>query len=271
MVSAGPAGAGQGGARSKDAMSGKGGLALIAGSAALFAALLLFLWPRFQPAGSGDAVPLTAAGYCGEIQPILVKHCYSCHDSRKAKAKLNLEIYADEASVLKARKVWKKIYDQVNAREMPPEEKPRIPAPDLEKLTTWIEATLSRPDPNAPRDPGRVVMRRLNRIEYRNTIRDLVGLDFNPNTEDFPSDDVGYGFDNIGDVLSMPPVLMEKYLAAAEKILDQAIQTEERHKPKVRRFEARAMQFSGGGAPEGDMLTMFANGDCVQSVDIKDA
>src|SRR6185436_19618697 len=241
-------------------MSGKGGLIWALGGAALFAALLIALWSRFQtaPSETGSA----AVGYRSDIQPILAKHCYSCHDSKKAKAKLNLEIFVDEASVLKARKTWKKIYDQVNAREMPPEDKPRIPAPELEKLTTWIESVLDRPDPNAPRDPGRVVMRRLNRIEYRNTIRDLVGVDFNPNTEDFPSDDVGYGFDNIGDMLSMPPVLMEK-------ILDRAIQTADRHKPKVRHFEARKVDIVGGSAPEGDVLVMFGNGDCAQAVDIK--
>jgi len=250
-------------------MSGKGGLIWALGGAALFAALLIVLWPRFQtaPSETGSA----AVGFRSDIQPILAKHCYSCHDSKKAKAKLNLEIFVDDASVLKARKTWKKIYDQVNAREMPPEDKPRIPAPELEKLTTWIESALDRPDPHAPRDPGRVVIRRLNRIEYRNTIRDLVGVDFNPNAEDFPSDDVGYGFDNIGDVLSMPPVLMEKYLASAEKILDQAIQTADRHKPKVRHFDARKMEIVGGSSPEGDVLVMFGNGDCVQAVDIQEA
>jgi mono/diheme cytochrome c family protein len=250
-----------------------GGLALAVVGALIFAGGLLLLWPRFH-SGSPDGNDVStsnAADYHDEIQPILAKHCYACHNAKKAKAKLNLEAFADEASILKARKTWKKIYDQINAREMPPEEKPRIPAPELEKLTAWIEATLDRPDPNAPRDPGRVVMRRLNRVEYRNTIRDLVGIDFNPNAEDFPSDDVGYGFDNIGDVLSMPPILMEKYLAAAEKILDTAIVSEDRNKPKIRRFDARNMQVSGGGAPEGDMLVMFANGESVQSVDIAEA
>src|SRR5204863_9273782 len=150
---------------------------------------------------------------------------------------------------------------------MPPQEKPRLPVHDLEALTSWLEAALDRPDPRAPRDPGRVVMRRLNRIEYRNTVHDLVGVDFNPNAEDFPSDDVGYGFDNIGDVLSMPPILMEKYLAAAEKILGRAIPTEERLKPTIRRFEARTLQVSGGASvPEGDLLVMFANGEGVLPV-----
>ena len=77
-------------------------------------------------------------------------------------------------------------------------------------------------DRNAKPDPGRVTMRRLNRNEYNNTVRDLVGIDFNP-AEDFPSDDVGHGFDNIGDVLTLPPVLLERYLAAAETIMARAV------------------------------------------------
>src|SRR5258708_27239943 len=150
-------------------MSGKSALALIASAALLFAGALVFLWPRFRSTAAGSEA-LLASGYARDIRPTLAQHCFSCHGAKKTKAKLNLELFSDEASVLKARKTWKKIYDQINAREMPPEEKPRIPGPDLEKLTAWIEATLERPDPNAPRDPGRVVMRRLNRVDYRNTI-----------------------------------------------------------------------------------------------------
>src|SRR5204862_6936859 len=82
-------------------------------------------------------------------------------------------------------------------------------------------AVVFRTDCTGPRDPGRVTIRRLNRAEYNNTIRDLVGVDFKP-AADFPTDDVGYGFDNIGDVLSLPPLLMEKYLAAAEKVIEEA-------------------------------------------------
>ena len=67
-----------------------------------------------------------------------------------------------------------------------------------------------------------VTIRRLNRSEYNNTIRDLVGVDFQP-AEDFPSDDVGHGFDNIGDVLTLSPILVERYLAAAESIMQRAI------------------------------------------------
>ena len=72
-----------------------------------------------------------------------------------------------------------------------------------------------------PADPGRVTMRRLNRAEYNHTIRDLIGIDFQP-AADFPADDIGYGFDNVGDVLSVSPLLVEKYFTAAERIVDEA-------------------------------------------------
>ena len=72
------------------------------------------------------------------------------------------------------------------------------------------------------RDPGRVTVRRLNRAEYNNTVRDLVGVALRP-ADDFPVDDAGYGFDNIGDVLSLPPILMEKYMSAADRIARAAI------------------------------------------------
>src|SRR5262249_5437057 len=91
------------------------------------------------------------------------------------------------------------------------------------------------------RDPGRVTIRRLNRVEYNNTIRDLLGgVDFNA-AEDFPADDVGHGFDNIGDVLTVSPVLMERYLAAAESIVSQVFQPDPPN-PPVRRQSARYLE-----------------------------
>ena len=85
------------------------------------------------------------------------------------------------------------------------------------------QATAFEIDPKNP-DPGRVTVRRLNRVEYRNTIRDLMGVDFNADAE-FPPDDTGHGFDNIGDVLTLSPLLLEKYIAAARTIVAQAVPT----------------------------------------------
>ena len=119
------------------------------------------------------------------------------------------------------------------AKCRPPGE-PQPPQSEREFLAQWIDTQLAKVFTSGPRNPGRVTIRRLNRAEYNNTIRDLVGVDFQP-ADDFPADDVGYGFDNIGDVLSMPPLLLEKYLAAAEKIARQAIEA---------RISARAQDLS---------------------------
>jgi len=96
---------------------------------------------------------------------------------------------------------------------MPPPGMPRPDTAALELVTGWIEKTFPQETPN----PGRVTAHRLNRAEYNNTIRDLLGVSIHP-ADDFPLDDAGYGFDNIGDVLSVSPLLMEKYMAAAKKI-----------------------------------------------------
>jgi hypothetical protein len=170
-----------------------------------------------------------------KVQPVLAKYCIKCHGGQpKPKADLNLAVFASEDSVRQNRKVWKEVLLKVSSHEMPPEETKEQPTPgEREQLTRWVEAALNKIDPKAPLNPGRVTVRRLNRAEYANTVRDLTGIDFDP-TEDFPSDDIGFGFDTIGDVLSLSPVHLEKYLAAAEHIVQRAfpadaIKTPENH------------------------------------------
>jgi hypothetical protein len=156
------------------------------------------------------------------IAPFVAKHCVQCHGPKKKNANLTLHIYQDEKSILKDRKKWHEVQRMVHSGEMPPEKQPRPDLKDTDAFLKAINDIFIAADSNGRRDPGRVTMRRLNRAEYNNTIRDLVGVDFKP-ADDFPADDVGYGFDNIGDVLTISPVLMERYLAAAETIMNQAI------------------------------------------------
>ncbi|WP_439621740.1 DUF1592 domain-containing protein [Gemmata sp.] len=152
----------------------------------------------------------------------LKTHCAGCHSGAKPKADFRVDQFTDEAALLKDRKAAQRVLDVLKAGEMPPESKPKPALADQEAFVKAVEGAFHRHDATAKPDPGRVTMRRLNRNEYNHTIRDLVGVDFNP-AEDFPSDDVGYGFDNIGDVLTVPPVLLERYLAAAESIMRQAV------------------------------------------------
>lgn len=155
-------------------------------------------------------------------RPFLEQYCLGCHSGKDPKAELTFEPFVDAPSVVKQRKVWDNALKMIVAGEMPPKDKPRPSVAEAEAFVDLVKAVFDDADRHAPPDPGRVTMRRLNRVEYRNTIRDLVGVDFDPTT-DFPSDDIGYGFDNIGDVLTLSPVLMERYLGAAETIMSRAI------------------------------------------------
>ena len=160
-----------------------------------------------------------------DVVPLLKTYCYDCHGDGAHKADLALDDYASTADVRNDRKKWEAVLGNVTRHIMPPDDGGVIPTqPEREVIAQFLEHELYQLDPAHP-DPGRVTLRRLNRAEYNNAVRDLVGVDFKP-AADFPPDDSGYGFDNIGDVLSLPPVLMEKYLTAADKVLDQAIVTE---------------------------------------------
>lgn len=152
----------------------------------------------------------------------LESHCLSCHSGERPKAELSLAKFTDKDSLIPARKTWQRVIDVVQSGEMPPQNRRQPELKEREEFLAIIEGIFEEADRNAKPDPGRVTMRRLNRTEYNNTIRDLVGVDFSP-AADFPSDDVGHGFDNIGDVLTLPPVLMERYLAAAEAVMSRAI------------------------------------------------
>ena len=158
--------------------------------------------------------------------PIVAKYCGNCHGATKPKGGLDLASARDEAGVIKNLKGWQKALENVEGGTMPPDEAPQMAEAEAATLVAYLQGVVSKASCKANPDPGRVTLRRLNREEYNNTVRDLVGVDLRP-ADDFPSDDVGYGFDNIGDVLTLPPLLMEKYLAAAEAVAEAAILADE--------------------------------------------
>ena len=187
------------------------------------------------------------------IRPILESHCGDCHWGDSADADLNLEQYETIDQLLSARKKWKKVLTRVAAKEMPPpEDYDPIPDDEHAKLLAWIDKLLNSVDCTTI-NPGRVTIRRLNRTEYQNTFRDLTGVEFKTDGN-FPGDDVGYGFDNIADVLSLSPILMEKYLKAAENITLQAVKDPARAR-KTKQISAN--EFSGGGNKLRDGLLIF--------------
>lgn len=165
----------------------------------------------------------TPSGFAQEGLPFLKKYCFSCHAGDAPAAELALNAFSDDLSLIENRDIWDRVLDMVSTGHMPPtesEHQPTIEASDA--FVAHIEAIFEHADRTAKPDPGRITVRRLNKVEYKNTVRDLLGVDFDP-TENFPADDVGHGFDNIGDVLTMSPLLMERYLEAAEAIATRVI------------------------------------------------
>lgn len=164
----------------------------------------------------------TSASFDTAVKPILTKTCTACHNARSQAGNLNLEPFTAAASVTQHRDGWERILQKMRTGEMPPKGVPRPALTDVEAASKFLQGEFDKADRAAKPDPGRVTARRLNRVEYTNTIRDLLGVDFRAD-KDFPADDSGYGFDNIGDVLTISPVLMEKYVYAAERIAARAI------------------------------------------------
>ncbi len=172
----------------------------------------------FSPAFS----PATEPSFETLVKPFLAEHCYACHGNEKQKKELNLQSFTTAASLVEHGERWEAVVERLRAREMPPDDEPQPDDARRQAVATWIARELARIDRTTPPDPGRVTTRRLNRAEYNNTVRDLLGVDLRP-ADDFPQDDSGYGFDNIGDVLSLSPALMERYMSAAERVARAAL------------------------------------------------
>ena len=183
---------------------------------------LVFAFTLTALAFSAAAQQPTAKSYAKDILPVLEKYCWDCHGDGAKKGDVVLDADASESAIAKNRKLWTGAMFHIEQWTMPPPDKKTQPTKEeRELLVRWLDNVLNPVDPNNP-DPGRVTIRRLNRVEYNNTVRDLLGVNSRP-ADEFPEDDTGYGFDNIGDVLALPPILMERYLIAADRVLLDAI------------------------------------------------
>ncbi|CAN5281292.1 hypothetical protein BH23VER1_BH23VER1_00720 [soil metagenome] len=202
--------------------------------------------PSFISAALGVAVGLPSALVAGQedaplppdvaaqapldfrqhIEPIFLEYCFDCHGDGETEGELSLD-YADSESLeafVNDRHKWGAVWENLRTHTMPPSRKPQPTDDERELVAAWIQGQVFGIDCDNP-DPGRVTIRRLNRNEYRHTIKDLFDVDYDTD-ENFPADDSGFGFDNIGDALSLSPLLMEKYVSAAEDIVSRIVHTE---------------------------------------------
>ncbi len=157
------------------------------------------------------------------VRPVLVAHCFECHsrDAQKPKGNFRLDQLPTDFAQGESREAWQLVLKRVKAGEMPPKDKPRLSEKETQVLFNWIDAGFKAADARRAAE-GRVVMRRLNRTEYENTVRDLLGVPVELK-EMLPIDSSSAGFDNVADALHTSSFLMDKYLEGADKALSQAI------------------------------------------------
>jgi Protein of unknown function (DUF1592)/Protein of unknown function (DUF1588)/Protein of unknown function (DUF1587)/Protein of unknown function (DUF1595)/Protein of unknown function (DUF1585) len=198
------------------------------------------------------------------VAPILTRTCAPCHNANLSSGGVNLQPFTSPATLTQNRDAWDVIVRKIKAGEMPPKGIP-VP-PTMDAAVQFLTDEFDRQDRNTKPDPGRVTARRLNRAEYTNTIRDLLAVDFRAQSS-FPTDDLGNGFDNIGDVLTISPVLMEKYLDAAQRIASRAVGADPLPKPieieyankdkRIRRVDFSTIEAKGRIEFDGEYTVRF--------------
>ncbi len=207
-----------------------------------------------------------------KVLPFLKTHCSDCHNADEQEGDISLHQLTTVDQLLQERKKWERVYRMINAGAMPPaDHEPRPEEGARQEVAEILYEELFNFDCTQIHHAGRSTLHRLNRAEYNNTIRDLFGLSITP-ADKFPHDDVGEGFDNIGDVLSVPPLLMEKYLDAAETVAAAVIDTRDFSKGLTLRFTAERFKSSlGGEATDDDALVLTTNGSAtIDTEEIRD-
>jgi hypothetical protein len=246
----------------------------LATAAGLIALAALGMAPPTPPASADQPAPDQTAlelerRYWADIEPLLARSCLGCHNADKNKGGVRLDNILTLEDALDLGDTLALARELIGSRQMPPEDEPPLTDHEILTVQQWIDATLDYVPADGQIDPGWFTIHRLNRTEYRNTLRDLLGID--PHAHDLaaglPADDTGYGFDNNAAVLSMSPLQIEAYLDAAEKALDIALGPAVEPSKEPRRV--RGLTVQGGGRAQGRGGHMFfSNGTLAAQVDI---
>jgi Protein of unknown function (DUF1592)/Protein of unknown function (DUF1588)/Protein of unknown function (DUF1585)/Protein of unknown function (DUF1587)/Protein of unknown function (DUF1595)/Ca-dependent carbohydrate-binding module xylan-binding/Planctomycete cytochrome C len=189
-----------------------------------FSAVVLGMFILWGTPQLSCAQPAHGQALIDQIQPLLKKHCIDCHSGAEPDAGVTLEHFEKPVDYLKSRKLWDRAIQKVQLGEMPPADSGSMSDQERRQFQQLVTDAISDFECGLTPNPGQVTLRRLNATEYRNTIKELFKIDYAA-ASSFPGDDVGYGFDNIGDVLTLPPLLLEKYFLAAEEISRQVFAT----------------------------------------------
>jgi hypothetical protein len=179
---------------------------------------------RASLAGGGSAENISFdaddAGFKATVEPFMSKHCARCHGPKKAKSDFRTDRdlttdFLDPGT----KSIWGEVVDVLNSHEMPPEDEPQPKTEEVTEVVDWITKQMVAAE--LVRRDGAIVLRRMNRTEYQNTIRDLTGVDYDVSA--FPTDPPAGGFDNNAKALTISPMHLELYIEMARQILDQAL------------------------------------------------
>jgi hypothetical protein len=212
-----------------------------------------------SPPGNGQTAD--AKQFDDQFRPLLARYCTTCHSGDKPKGKLRLDSLTTDFADATARAKWTAVIERLKAGEMPPEGKPRPPERDVQALTGWLEPRVATALSAANAAQGRVILRRLNRFEYENTVRDLLGIHANLKDQ-LPADGSADGFDNAGAANHTSSFLMEKYLDAADTALSLAIAS----KPNAPQSIKKRYSIKDGWPVRGSTENVYrflANGEVV--------
>lgn len=193
--------------------------------------------------------PTSASIVDKDLKPLVQKHCAGCHGGTMPKGKLRLDGPIDPATIsISQRKLWNSVLQQVKGRTMPPRSSPQPDDTDFARLESGLQAVLDDCSIVGTRAQSSTALRRLNRRQYRNTVRDLFGIDLDPTVE-MPADEVGHGFDNIADVLRVSPTLLDHYLRMGDEVARAVVIIDPvTVAPIVARLEWPPQRFAGKGA-----------------------
>lgn len=173
-----------------------------------------------------------------QVWSLVQKSCVQCHNPKAKSGDLDLKSLAGaQETFVHDREVWEKVLEKLQTKQMPPPPLSQPPSELVSPAMTWLRDEFARQDRLIQPEAGRVSARRLNRTEYNNTIRDLLGVDISP-ADAFPADTAAFGFDNISDALNLTPALLENYLSAAERSVRTALFGPEQRKPAAVHYSA---------------------------------
>jgi len=219
---------------------------------------------RFVPA-SGLLFLAGLSAQAAGVEALVQEHCFSCHGEDKVSGGLDLTAPAtgDVARLWR----WSRIRERVRSYEMPPAHVSEITPAQRRQIAGYVDQLLAREVPKLGEDAGAVTVRRLSRYQWRNTVRDLLGVDVDVSV--FPADDLGYGFDTIGDALTFSTLHLEKYLVAASSVAAEVFHGEVPGRPARRVFAGGAMRLRRDrGATMGTAAHMYTNATIAQRFEL---